>query len=517
MTARRDAAAPFVDREPVRVEPFDEFNRELVRQVHPSDWVNPAPRDRYHLVVIGGGTGGLVSAVGAASLGARAALIERHLMGGDCLNVGCVPSKAVIRAARSWRDAATSAAEFGGPAIAGPGDFGAAMRRMRRLRSGIAPHDGAPRFRDLGVDVFLGDGAFTGPDAIQVNGATLRFRRAVIATGARAAAPPIPGLEDAGYLTNESIFSLTELPEKLVVIGGGPIGCEMAQAFARFGSAVTLLHDRDEILPKDDPEAAAIVRRALERDGVTFHFGAHVQGVERRGDQRFVRFTHGQREATLPASQILVAVGRAPNVEGLNLEAAGVAHGRGGVLVNDRLRSSNPRIYAVGDVASRYQFTHAADAQARVVLANALFFGRSRASRLIIPWCTYTWPELAHVGMTHAEARSAGDAVDAITVSLADVDRAVLDGDEEGFLLVYVKRGTDRILGATLAAAHAGDMISELTLAMTAGLGLGKIGSAIHPYPTQAEVIRKAADAWRRTKLTPRTKKVLSLFFRVFR
>ncbi len=511
-----DAASAVIHPSPL-VEPDDDFNRELVGHVHPSDWVNPRPQDCYHLVVFGAGTAGLVSAVGAASLGAKVALVERHLMGGDCLNVGCVPSKAVIRAARSWREAQRSAVEFGGPAVAGAGDFAAAMRRMRRLRAGIGPHDGAARLRDLGVDVFFGAGSFVGPAAAQVDGAVLKFRRAVIATGARPAAPPIPGLEAAGFLTNETVFSLVDRPERLVVIGGGPIGCEMAQAFARLGSLVTVLQSRPEILPKDDPEAAALVRRAMERDGVSFRLGARVLRVDRRGDERSVRVADERGETTLAASQILVAVGRTPNVEGLNLEAAVVAYGSGGVTVDDRMRTSNRRVYAAGDVASRYQFTHAADAQARLVLANALFFGRSKASRLVIPWCTYTSPELAHVGITHAEAQAAGRAVTTITIPMANVDRAVLDGEDEGFLRVHLKSGTDRIVGATLVAHHAGDMISELTLAMTAGVGLGKIGATIHPYPTQAEVMRKAAEAWRRTKLTPRAKTVLSLLLRAVR
>jgi pyruvate/2-oxoglutarate dehydrogenase complex dihydrolipoamide dehydrogenase (E3) component len=502
----------------VRVEPFDEYNRALVAQVHPPDWVNPGAAARYHLVVVGAGTAGLVTASIAAGLGARVALIERHLMGGDCLTVGCVPSKALIAAARSWQAAAESSRTFGGPAVTGHGDFAAVMTRMRRLRAGLSRIDGASRFRDLGVDVFLGEGRFVAADALDVGGQRLRFRRAVIATGARAAVPPIPGLADAGYLTNESVFGLTELPPRLVVLGAGPIGCELAQAFARFGSAVTLLDEADRVLPGDDADAAAVVAQAMEAEGVRLRLGVSIARVEQRGKERLFHFAIEGRAEELAADQVLVATGRAPNVEGLGLEVAGVAHGARGVTVNDRLRTSNPRIFAAGDVCSTYQFTHAADAAARLVVANALFFGigGGRVSRLIIPWTTYTTPEVAQVGLTGHEARAAGRRVQTITVPMAEVDRAVLDEVTSGFLRIHLEAGSDRILGATLVAEHAGDMIAEVALAMTARIGLARIGSTIHPYPTQAEVFRKAADAWRRTKLTPTARRAFQAFFRLF-
>ena len=499
------------------VKPVGDYDREWIDLVHPAGWTNPRPRKRYHMVVIGAGPGGLVCAAGAAALGARVALVERHLMGGDCLNFGCVPSKGVIRAARAWKDAATAAESFGGPATTGRGNFGEAMERMRRLRAGLSRHDAASRFRDLGVDVFLGHGQFVSPDTIEVDGKRLRFRRAVIATGARASAPPIPGLAEAGYLTNETLYDLTELPGRLIVIGAGPIGCEMGQAFARFGSRVAVLDHNPGPLPKDEPEAAGVVRKAMERDGVTFHFGAKILGVLAASADKIVRFEKEGREESVAGDRILVAAGRVPNLENLGLDAAGIDADRNGVRVDDRMRTTNSRVFALGDVASRYKFTHAADAQARLVLANALFFGRSKASRLLIPWATYTSPELAHVGLTEHEARTAGIPYDSITVPTAELDRAVLDGDDEGFLRVLVKKGTGRILGATLVSEHAGDMIGEIALAMTARLGLGAIGRTVHPYPTQSEVIRKAADAWRRTKLTPGTKRVLSVFFRIFR
>jgi pyruvate/2-oxoglutarate dehydrogenase complex dihydrolipoamide dehydrogenase (E3) component len=501
-----------------RVQPYDQYNRQLLAHVRPPDWVDPEPRARYHLVVVGAGTAGLVSAAIAAGLGARVALVERHLMGGDCLNVGCVPSKAVIGAARAWQAAADASRSFAGPRVAGTGSFPEVMERMRRIRAGLSRVDSAARFRDLGVDVFLGEAKFVGRDAAQVNGRTLRFRRAIIATGARAAAPPIPGLERAGYLTNETVFSLTELPRHLVVIGAGPIGCELAQAFARLGARVTLVNRAAQVLPREDADAARVVEQAMERHGVRLLHQARVVRVETRGGQRVVSVERDGRTDEVAGDQLLVALGRAPNVEGLGLEAAGVRYDKAGVTVDDRLRTSNSRIYAVGDIASAHKFTHAADAQARLVIGNALFFGLGggRVSRLVMPWVTYTSPEVAHVGLGEREAVEAGHEVHTITVPLHDVDRAVLDGQEEGFLRVHLRKGTDRILGATLVAEHAGDMIGELTVAMANGLGLGRVGAAIHPYPTQAEVFRKAADAWRRTRLTPRAKKAFAGFFRVF-
>ncbi|MDB4948336.1 MAG: mercuric reductase [Gemmatimonadetes bacterium] len=498
-------------------QPLDEHNRALLANVHPPDWVNPEPRSKYHMVVVGGGTGGLVTAAIAAALGARVALVERHLMGGDCLNVGCVPSKALIRSARGWKAAREAAERFAGPAVVDRGgDFGAAMERMRRIRAELSPVDGAARFRGLGVDVFLGDGRFTGPSALEVGGATLRFHRAVVATGGRAAVPPLPGLAEAGYLTNETVFSLTERPESLVVIGAGPIGCELAQAFARLGTRVTVVGRADRILTKDDPEAAQVVAAALERDGVRLALGATVERVERSGSVSTVHYTRGATAESAEGTHLLVAAGRAANVDGLGLEAAGVAYDRKGVTADERLRTTNPRIFAVGDVvAGRWQLTHAADAEARLVIRNAFFFGRGKVGDLVMPWATYTSPEVAHVGLTARDAEKMDGGVETVTVPLREVDRARLDGEDEGFFRVHLKAGSERILGATLVAEHAGEIISQVTQAIAAGTGLGKLGDLIFPYPTQAEVIRKAADQWRRRKLTPLAKSVFGGFFKL--
>jgi pyruvate/2-oxoglutarate dehydrogenase complex dihydrolipoamide dehydrogenase (E3) component len=502
---------------PVRTAPpltsLDEHDRILLHNVHPPEWVNPEPAPRYNLVVIGAGTAGLVCAAGAAGLGARVALIERHLLGGDCLNYGCVPSKGMIRASRAAHEV-RNAREFGISCGSGISvDFGVAMERMRRLRSGISLHDSALRFRDeLGVDVFFGEARFVGPEAMEVDGKRLHFARAAVCTGARAAAPPIPGLAEAGYLTNETVFSLTKLPSRLAVIGAGPIGSELAQAFARLGSRVSIVgHLTDHILPREDPDAAGIVQDAFAREGIGLFLPARNLQAAHRNGGKVLRFECRDSQQEIEVDEILVGVGRAPNVEGLGLEAAGVAYdARSGVTVDERLRTTNPRVYAAGDICFPFKFTHTADALARILIANALFMGRQRTSALTIPWCTYTDPEIAHVGLYERDAREKGIEVTTLTVSLSDIDRAVLDGETGGFARVHLPKGTDRILGATIVARHAGEMINEFSLAMTNGLGLSAIGRTIHPYPTQAEVIRKLADAYNRTRLTPLIKRVLS-------
>jgi len=346
---------------------------------------------------------------------------------------------------------------------------------------------------------------------VHVGDAALRFSRALIATGARAAAPAIPGLGEAGYLTNETVFSLTELPPRLAVIGAGPIGCELAQAFARFGAAVWLFDSDQQVLKREDPDAAKRVQQALIHDGVRLGLGSEIKRVERGNHgEKILHAQFGGSAETVAVDAILVGVGRAPNVEGLNLELAGVDFDtRRGVHVDDRLRTSNRRIFAAGDVCSEYKFTHNSDFQARIVIQNALFPGRARASALRVPWCTYTDPEVAHVGLSEREAQARGIAIRTFVQEMHDVDRAVLDGETVGFVKVHVRAGTDRIVGATIVARHAGEMLPELTLAMVKGVGLGAIGNVIHPYPTQADAIRKLGDAYNRTRLTPRIKRVL--------
>ena len=493
--------------------PEDAYNQTLVANVHPRDWTNPEPASSYNLVVLGGGTAGLITAAGAAGLGAKVALVEREHLGGDCLNVGCVPSKALLRAARAVADV-RDAGQYGVEVPPGTRvNFPAVMERMRRLRSEISPHDSAQRYRDeLGVDVFLGEGRFVDSDSVEVDGRHLRFRRAVIATGARALPLPIPGLTEAGYLTNETVFSLTELPKRLAIIGAGPIGCELAQAFSRFGSQVTLLEVMPQILIREDKDAAALIQAALIRDEVTLVLGCQITGVERDGQDTVLRVEKDGQQEEVRVDAVLLGVGRAPNVEGLNLEAVEVEFDtKQGVKVDDRLQTTNPRIYAAGDICSPYKFTHMADALARVVIQNTLFVGRAKASALTVPWCTYTDPEIAHVGLYEHEAEKQGIAIQTFHQEMGQVDRAVLEGDTDGFVKIHTQAGKDTILGATIVTRHAGEMISELTLAMVGGLGLGTLARTIHTYPTQAEAIKRAADAYNRTRLTPRVK---SLFTR---
>jgi len=488
----------------VQLQPYDEHNQKLESFVHPPEWANPEPSGRYNLVVIGSGPAGLITAIGAAGLGAKVALVERDLMGGDCLNVGCVPSKGVISAARvaaMVRDAS----EFGVNVPDGWGiDFNAAMTRMRKLRADMARHDSATRFRELGIDVFLGSGSFTGDGCVEVAGKKLNYKRAVVCTGGRAAKLPIPGLDQIDYLTNESIFSLTELPKRLIVIGGGPIGTEMAQSFARFGSKVTQIEKAPNILSREETDAALVVQQAMEKDGVNFVLNANTVRVEKRGNEKVVVVEQAGQEREIVGDQLLIGIGRTPNVDGMGLENVGVKfHERHGIEVNDNLQTTNSCIYAAGDVCSKFKFTHAADFMARIVIQNTLFKGRGKASALTIPWATYTSPELAHVGLGPDEATQQGVEIDTFTQPLDGVDRAILEGDDEGFVRIHVKKGTDKIVGATIVATNAGDMISEITLAMTHGLGLKKIASTIHPYPTQGDAIRKVGDLYNRTRLTP--------------
>lgn len=504
--------------EPIDIQPRDSYNEKLVSNVHPEDWVNPEPDGRYNLVVIGGGTAGLVAALGAAGLGARVAIAERHLLGGDCLNFGCVPSKSLIRASQAFFDVAR-AGEYGIRVPRGVTvDFPAVMERMRQLRSSISGDDSAERLKAGGADVFLGEARFTGRDTVEVDGKTLRFHRALIATGARAKAPAIPGLEEGGYLTNETLFSLTELPKRMAVIGAGPIGCEMAQSFQRFGSRVTLLEKSGHILPRDEAEAGNRLLKAFHRDGMDVRLDAEIVEVLVRDGNKVIHFIQGGEKEEIAVDAILVGVGRAPNVDGLDLEEAGVEYDtESGILVDDRLRTSNSKIYAAGDICSRYKFTHSADAMARIVIRNAFFGGRGRVSALTIPWCTYTEPEIAHVGVTWEEIERKKIPVDTYRLELSDVDRAILDGEDEGYVRIYTKRGTDRVLGATVVAAHAGDMISEITLAMVGGLGLKTISGTIHPYPTQGEAIKKIGDAYFRSRMSPFLRNLFSLWFRLRR
>jgi pyruvate/2-oxoglutarate dehydrogenase complex dihydrolipoamide dehydrogenase (E3) component len=479
----------------------DPAERERMDNVRPAAWRNPRPMQRYDLVIIGAGTTGLVAAHTAAATGAKVALIERHLLGGTCLNIGCVPSKAIIRTSRLYAEM-RHADQYGACVPTDIRvDFAAVMQRVRGVRARISRADSVRRLTAAGVDVFFGQARFTGADALDADGATLRFRKALIATGARPDTPAIPGLAEAGYLTNENAFDLTEPPRRLLVIGGGPLGCEMAQAFCRFGVQTMIVQKRPLFLPREERDAAQLLSDAFARDGIEIRLNTRAVNVRVEGGRKIVDLVSDDYHSTVAVDAILTGTGRVPTVDGLNLEAAGVRCDiRHGIHVDDFLRTGNRRIYAAGDACLQYKFNDTAAASARIAVQNALLAGRRRLSALTIPWCTYTDPEIAHVGLYVRQARERNIPVKTFTIPMHDVDRAIADDEEVGFVKINVRERTDRILGATIVARHAGEMISEITLAIVAGVGLRTLARVIHAYPTQAEAIRKAADAYMRTR-----------------
>ncbi len=470
---------------------------ELCLNSRPPDWKNPKPREPYHLLVIGAGPAGLVAARAAAALGARVALIEKHLLGGLSLNYGCVPSQALIRTSRLYADMRNAAAYGASTPPTIEVDFSLAMERMRHVRARTGRIDSARRVADAGVDLFFGTASFVGSDTVEVDGQRLRFKKALIATGSRSLLPTIPGLDDAGYLTNETLFDLTALPTSLLVIGGGPVGCQVAQALRRFGCRTIITHAQPLFLPKEERDAAQLVTEAMARDGVEIHLNTKAVSVRIEGGKKVIETLNDGNVATIVVDEILTGIGRMPALSGLNLDAAGVAYdAEKGIVVDDFLRTTNRRIFAAGDVCLDHQFTDTAEESARIAVSNALRFGRNRLSALTIPWCTYTDPEIAHVGLYVRQARERGIPVRTFTVPMHDVDRAITDGEERGFVKIHVRDGSDEILGATVVARHAGEMINDLSLAMVAGIGLGTIAHVIHAYPTQAEGIKKAAMAY---------------------
>ena len=463
----------------------------------PADYRNPVPKSRYHLIVIGAGPAGLICAIGAAGLGAKVALIERQAMGGDCLNVGCVPSKSLLEFTRRHPRSPS---------------FDAAFAWMREVRAGIAEHDSVERYTSRGVDVFLGAAQFIDASTVAVNDQSLTGRRIVVATGARARIPNIPGLRDADPLTNETIFALQSAPESLAIVGAGPIGCELADALSKLGIKIYLLDTADRVLQNEEPDASQVVMDALTHSGVELHLGSKLTSVDRH---------HGELALTIDGSalhveRILVATGRAANTESLRLAAAGVELTPAGLIkVDDRLRTTNPRVYAAGDVCSRLQFTHHADAQARIVIQNALFAPTARANRLVIPHCTYTTPEVAQVGRTKAALERDGVAFDRYAIQLNELDRGRAAGDEESFAELLVDRGRATLLGATVVAEDAGELIVPVCIAMTQKLSLSDLGKTIFPYPTRSEYLRRLADNYNRTRLTPLVEKLMATWLRM--
>jgi len=460
-------------------------------------WRNPDPRGPYHLLIIGAGPAGLIAARAAVRGGAKVALIERNLLGGSCLNNGCIPSKAIIRTSRLYREM-RDAEHFGGRVPGGIAvDFPAVMERVRRIRARLSERGSAERLAAMGIDLHFGEARFAGPDSVTVGGNVLRFKKALVATGARPVRPPIPGLEEAGYLTYENVFDLTECPQRLLVIGGGPVGCELAQAFARLGSRVTLVEEDPMFLGHEERDAAQLLSDALARDGIEIHLDTQTTRVRVEGNDKVADLVNDDTKRTVAVDQILVGVGTAPNVQGLELEAAGVVYDDArGIPVDDFLRTTNRRIFAAGDVCGGNKFPHIESATGRIVVANALFLGRQRLSAEAIPWCTFTDPEIAHVGMYVTEARQKNIPVKTFTILMHEVDRAITDGEEEGFVKVHVREGTGKILGATVVASHAGDLINEISLAMSAGLDQHALARVNQPYPTQSQAIKMAAGAY---------------------
>ena len=457
----------------------------------------------YDLLAIGGGTAGLVSAAGAAYLGARPALVERTALGGDCLWTGCVPSKALIASAR-LAHAMRHADELGLRQAAPGHAFGEVMARMRRARGVVEQHDDPQRFRDMGVAVHFGAARFVGPDTVEVEGVgRMRSKRIVIATGAVPAVPPVPGLEDTGYLTHHTAFEQDTLPEWMTILGAGPIGLEFAQIYARLGARVQVVEMLPRILPREDKAVAGELQRILEAEGIEFHLDTKAVRVERGPEGKVVVGEDGRR---VTSDEILVATGRRPATEGLDLDRAGVGVERGAVVVDATLRTSNRRVWAAGDVTGGLQFTHVADYMAKTVLRNAIFPGSQRVDYGNVPWVTYTDPELTHVGLTHEEGEALGGST--YTYGFDDLDRAIVDGETKGFVKITADR-KGRILGATVLGAHAGELLLPMVLARTHGLTLADVSGTIFPYPTMMEGVKRAADAYQKARLEGRAGRVL--------
>ncbi|MBI5162927.1 MAG: FAD-dependent oxidoreductase [Magnetospirillum sp.] len=466
------------------------------------------------LCVLGAGSAGLSVAAGAAQMGARSVLIEAHKMGGDCLNTGCVPSKSLLAAAKA-AFALRSAAAFGVGECEPAVDFRAVHAHVHSTIAAIAPHDSEERFRALGCTVIRERASFLDERTVAAGTTRIRARRFVVATGSRPAVPPVPGMDGVPILTNETIFDLADLPRHLLIIGGGPIGCEMAQAFRRLGAAVTLIHRR-HILPKDDPDAATVVRTSLVGDGVTVIEGARTVGAASGAGGIGLTLEKEGRQWLVTGSHLLVAAGRQPNVDGLGLEAAGVRFGPQGIETDPRLRTTNPRIFAAGDVAGGPQFTHIAGYHASIIIRNALFRLPAKVDYRSLPWVTYTDPELAQVGLTEAEARARhGDGIRVLTASFADNDRARAERHSEGFAKAITdKRG--RILGATIVGPQAGELIQTWGLAISGGLKIGAIAGMIASYPTLGEISKRVAGSfYTPTLFSPRTRWLVRLLGRL--
>lgn len=471
----------------------------FLERVRPRDWTNPEPKSVYDLVIVGAGPAGLEAAEYAARHGFSVALVERGRIGGDSLNTGSVPSKAIIRSALAY-DLLRETDAFGVPIPSETTfDFTAVIARMRRIRMRIAEYHSVHKLVALGVDIFFGAARFARANTLLVNDVSLTFKKALIATGARPRIPNIPGLDRMDYRTSATIFDMTALPKRLVVIGGGPLGCELAQAFCRLGSHVTIVQNSPKFLPREGRDAAEILSWSMARDGMDIRLNTTVVGARREGDAKVLETLNYDIRGEIAADEILVCAGRVPNVEELDLAAVGVAVDPGcGIRVDDFLCTGNPDIYAAGDVCLSLKFTNAAQSSARMAVQNALLQARQPYDCSLVPWCTYCDPEIAHIGLHVLEARRQSIPIKSFTVMMNDVDRAITDGQEAGFVKIHVAEGSDKILGATVVASRASELINEMAVIMSTGIGMMALAEVVHTYPAQSGAIMLAAQAYKR-------------------